>query len=114
MPCTLETNKNKFKEYDDELEEPKDMEANACAAAKTSMESKENNTYLCIDTKLSIAVGHWNKSRMTCHQEGENDDILHMLVVPVANIRMPPWPPSFTIMGRQGCDTTLKMTFSRG
>jgi hypothetical protein len=33
------------------------MEVNACAAAKTSMESKENNIYVCIDTKLSTVVG---------------------------------------------------------
>jgi hypothetical protein len=66
------------KEYDEGLEELKDVEANACAAAKTLMESKENNTYLCINTKLSTVVGHGNKLRMACHQEGENDEIMHM------------------------------------
>jgi hypothetical protein len=26
----------------------------------------------------------------------------------------PPWPPPFTIMGRQGCDAAMKMTLSQG
>jgi hypothetical protein len=33
---------------------------------------------------------HWNKPRMTCHQERENDKIIHMFVVLVVYIRMPP------------------------
>jgi hypothetical protein len=37
---------------------------------------------------------------MACHQERENDDIMHMFVVPVIYIQMPPWPPPITIMGR--------------
>jgi hypothetical protein len=90
------------------------VEANACTAAKTSMASKENNTYLCINTKLSTVVGHWNNPRMARHQEEENDEIIHMFVVPVAYIRMSPWPPPFTLMGRQCCDAVLKMTLSRG
>ena len=86
------------------------MEANACAEAKTSMESKENNTdcvsatplfldmfpcsrnntYLWIDTKLSTVVGHWNKPRTACHQEGEKDEIMHIFSIPIVYIRMPP------------------------
>jgi hypothetical protein len=77
------------------------VEYNACAAAKTSIKSKENsthyvfatplfldmflcsmnNTYLCINTKLSTIVSHWNKSRMDCHQEGENDEIMHIFAI---------------------------------
>jgi hypothetical protein len=37
-----------------------------------------------------------------------------MFATPGAYIRMAPWPPPFTIMGRQGCDVILKMTLSRG
>jgi hypothetical protein len=48
--------------------------------AKTSMESKENITYLCIDTKSSTIVLHWNKPRMACQQKGENNESMHMLV----------------------------------
>jgi hypothetical protein len=108
--------------------------ANACAAAKTSWESKENNTdcvsttplflhmfpcsrnitYPCIDTKLSIIVGHWNKPRMTYNQQEEDDEIMHIFIVPVVYIRMSPWPPPFMIMGRQGCDVVLKTILSQG
>jgi hypothetical protein len=99
----VQTNENKYmyKEYDEGLEELMDVGANACATGKTSMESKENNThcvsvtplfldmfpyirnntYLWIDTKLSTVVGHWNKPRMTCHQEWENDEIIHMFAI---------------------------------
>jgi hypothetical protein len=110
------------------------VDANACVAAKTSMESKEfnthcvfatplfldmfpcsrNKTYLCIDTKLSTVVGRYNQPRIACHQEGENDEIMHMFATLVAYIRMPPWPPPFMIMGRQGGDVALKITLSRG
>jgi hypothetical protein len=86
----LQTNENKSKEYDEGLEELNDVDANACAAAKTSMESKENITYLCIDTKLSTIFGHWNKSRTACHQEGENNEIMHMFAASGAYIRMLP------------------------
>jgi hypothetical protein len=119
-PNIFHTNENKSKEYDERLEELKDEEANASAAAKTSIKSKEkcthcvsatplfldlfpcsrNKTYLCIDTKLSIIVGHWNKLRMTRYQEGENNEIMHMLAPTGAYIRMLSWHPPFTIMGR--------------
>jgi hypothetical protein len=39
---------------------------------------------------------------------------MHMFAALGANIQMPPWPPPFMIMGRQGCNTVLKMTLSRG
>jgi hypothetical protein len=105
VPNILQTNENKSKEYDKRAEELKDVEANACAVAKTSMESKENNTncvsvttlflyifpysrnntYLCIHTKLCIVVGHWNKLTTACHQ-GENDEIMHMFAILVVYI----------------------------
>jgi hypothetical protein len=129
----LQTNENKSKEYDEVLEDLKDLEANACAAAKASMKSKENNThcvsttplfldlfpcsrnntYLCFDTNLSIVVGHWNKSRTACHQQVKNDEIMHMFAIPIVYIRMPLWPLPFTTMGRQGYDAALKMSLSR-
>ena len=65
-------------------------------------------------TKLSIVVGHWNKPRTACQQEGENDEIMHMFAAPDAFIRIPPWPPPFTIMGGHGGDAVLKMALSRG
>jgi hypothetical protein len=43
-----------------------------------------------------------------------NDEVMHMFIVPVAYIRMPPLPPPFTVLGRQGFDVVLNMTLSRG
>jgi hypothetical protein len=111
-PNILQTNENNSNEYDEGLEELKDVEANACATAKTLMESMENNTYLCINTKLSTVVGHWNKPRMACHHEGEKDEIMHMFATSGAYIRMLPWPPPFATMRRQDCDASLKITLS--
>jgi hypothetical protein len=37
-----------------------------------------------------------------------------MFVACGAYIRMLSWPQPFMIIGRQGCDTALKMTLSRG
>jgi hypothetical protein len=85
VPNILQRNENKSKEYDEIIH----TFACACAATKTLMESKENNTYLCIDTKLSTVVGHWNKPRMTCHQEGENDEIIHTFLAPVVTFKCP-------------------------
>jgi hypothetical protein len=102
----LQTNENKSKEYDEGLEELKDVEVNASVATKTSIKSKKNsthcasttllfldmfpcsrnNTYLCIDTKLSTVVGHWNNSGMACYHEGENNEIMHIFVAPGAYI----------------------------
>jgi hypothetical protein len=48
-PNILQTNENKAKDYYGWLEELKDVEVNSCAAAKTSMESKENNMH-CVST----------------------------------------------------------------
>jgi hypothetical protein len=50
---------------------------------------------------------------MACHQEGENDETMHMFAASGAYIQMPPWPPPFMIMERQGC-VALKMTLSQG
>jgi hypothetical protein len=50
------TNENKSKEYDDGHEELKDVEANTCAVATTSMESKENNTYCVSATPCMYAT----------------------------------------------------------
>jgi hypothetical protein len=49
-----------------------------------------------------------------CLQEGENDEIMHIFVASSVYIQMSPWPPPFTMMGRQGCDAALKITLSRG
>jgi hypothetical protein len=120
VPRILQTNENKYREDDEGLEELKDAEVNACAVAKTSIESKENNTYcvsttilfldmfscsrnntyLCIDTKLSTLVGHCNKPWMAYYQEGENDEIMHIFAASYDYIR--------------GCDAALKMTLSQG
>jgi hypothetical protein len=63
-------------------------------------------------TKLRTVVGHWNKPRIACCQEGENDEIVHMFAAPGAFVRISPWTPPFTIMGGYG-DEDLKITFSR-
>jgi hypothetical protein len=49
---------------------------------------------------------------LTCKNGGHHDEIMHMFVAPGTYIRMASWPPSFTMMGRQGCDIVLKMTLS--
>jgi hypothetical protein len=53
-PNILQTNENKSKEYDEGCEELKDVEANACAEAKISMESNENNTHCVSATPLFL------------------------------------------------------------
>jgi hypothetical protein len=42
------------------------------------------------------------KPRTICFQEGENDEIMHMFAASGVYIEMSPWPPPFTMMGRQG------------
>jgi hypothetical protein len=54
MPNILQTNENKSMEYDEGLEELRDVEANACATPKTSMKSKENNTHCVSATSLFL------------------------------------------------------------
>jgi hypothetical protein len=54
------------------------------------------------------------KTRMVCFQEGENDEIMHMFAASGVYIQMSPWPPPFTMMGRQGCVVASKITLSRG
>jgi hypothetical protein len=51
---------------------------------------------------------------MTQIQEEENDEIVHMFAASGVYIQMSPWPPPFTMMGRQDCATALKITLSQG
>jgi hypothetical protein len=51
------------------------------------------------------------KPRMACHKEQEEDEIKAILG---ANIRVPPWPPPFTIRGGHGVVAVWKMNLSRG
>jgi hypothetical protein len=51
---------------------------------------------------------------MTQNQEGENDEIMHIFAASGVYIQISPCPPPFTMMGRQGCTATLKITLSRG
>jgi hypothetical protein len=48
------------------------------------------------------------KLRIVCLQEGENDEIVHMFAASGVYIEMSPWPPSFTMMERQGYAGQLK------
>jgi hypothetical protein len=52
-------------------------------------------------------------SRGRLKTERENDEIMHMFAASGAYIQMFPWPPPFTMMGRQGCAEALKITLSR-
>jgi hypothetical protein len=54
------------------------------------------------------------KPRTGCFQEGENNEIMHMLAALGVYIQMSLWPPPFMMMGRQACCAALKMTLSRG
>jgi hypothetical protein len=49
---------------------------------------------------------------MTKNLEGENDETLHMFATLGVYIEMSPWPPSFTLMGRQRYAASLKITLS--
>jgi hypothetical protein len=51
------------------------------------------------------------KPRMACHKEQEDDEDIR--VSPCANIRVPPWPPPFTIRGGHGGVAVWKMNLSR-
>jgi hypothetical protein len=51
------------------------------------------------------------KPRMACHKEQEDDETN---ATPDANIRVPPWPPPFTIRGGHGGVVGWKMDLSRG
>jgi hypothetical protein len=42
------------------------------------------------------------------------DEIMHMFAASSVYIQMSPWHPPFTMMGRQGSATALKITLSRG
>jgi hypothetical protein len=44
----------------------------------------------------------------------DTDEIMHMFAASGVYIEMSPWPPPFTMMGRQGYDAALKITLSRG
>jgi hypothetical protein len=51
---------------------------------------------------------------MVCFQEGENDEIMNMFAASGVYIEMSPWPPHFTMMGRQGyVAVALKITLSQ-
>jgi hypothetical protein len=51
---------------------------------------------------------------MVCFQEAENNEIMHIFAASGVYIQMTPWPPPFTIIGRQGCVAALKITLSQG
>jgi hypothetical protein len=51
------------------------------------------------------------KPRTICHKEQEDDEIK---ATPGANIRVPPWPPPFTIRGGHGIVAVWNMILSRG
>jgi hypothetical protein len=48
---------------------------------------------------------------MSIESVNNTDEIMLMFATPGTYIQMPLWPPPFTIMGKQGCDAALKMTF---
>jgi hypothetical protein len=54
------------------------------------------------------------KLRTVCFQEGENDKIIHMFAASGIYIEMSPWPPPFTMMGRQCYVVALQITLSLG
>jgi hypothetical protein len=56
---------------------------------------------------LSLSVNRSN-TRLVC------DEIMHMFVASGVCIQMSPLPPPFTMMGRKGYATDLKITLSQG
>jgi hypothetical protein len=54
-PNILLENENKSKEYDEGLEELKNVDTNACATTMTSLESKKNNTH-CVSATPCMYV----------------------------------------------------------
>jgi hypothetical protein len=54
------------------------------------------------------------KPVMICFQQGENDEIMYISATSGVYIQMPPWPPPFMMMGRQGRAAALKITLSQG
>jgi hypothetical protein len=47
-------------------------------------------------------------------KEGENEEITHMFAASSVYIDMSPWPPPFTMTGRQDYAAALKISLSRG
>jgi hypothetical protein len=67
----------------------------------------------CTIATTTVSIHHL-ESRTTQNQEGENDEIMHIFAASGVYIQISLWSPPFTMMGRQGCTTTLKITLSRG
>jgi hypothetical protein len=74
-------------------------------------ESKDGE--LCTTATITVSIHHL-ELRMTQNQEGENDESMHMFAASGVYIKMFPWPPPFTMRGRQGYAVSLKLTLSRG
>jgi hypothetical protein len=81
------------------------------APIASTNKSKEGETCTTATTTVSI---HHLESRMTQNQERENDEIVHIFAASGVYIKMFPSPPPFTMIGRQGYATALKITLSRG
>jgi hypothetical protein len=67
--------------------------------------------YCSKDVPLKENLWPCIKPRTACHKEQEDDEIRATLG---ANIRVPPWPPPFTIRGGHGGVAVWKMNLSRG
>jgi hypothetical protein len=81
------------------------------APIASANESKEGESCTTCTTTISI---HHLEPRMTQNQEGDNDEIMHMLATLGVYIQMSPQPPPFMMMGTQCCAAALKITLSRG
>jgi hypothetical protein len=82
----------------------------ALVPTTSANESKDEESCTTATTTISI---HHLESQMTQNQEGENDETMNMFAASSVYIQMSTWPPPFTMMRRQGCAATLKITLSQ-
>jgi hypothetical protein len=114
MPNILRDNAQNKEDYTEENElltmSNEVLELSTDLTPTTSAnKSKEGES--CTTATTIVSICHL-ESRMTQNQEGENDEIIHMFAVSGVYIQMSPWPPPFTMIGRQGCAAALKITLS--
>jgi hypothetical protein len=73
------------------------------------------DSVICHSFKSIVACGLVALSLASEHATALTpDEIMHMFAASGVYIKMFPWPPPFTMTGRQGYVVALKITLSRG
>jgi hypothetical protein len=73
------------------------------------------DSVICHSFKSIVACGLVALSLASEHATALTpDEIMHMFAASGVYIKMFPWPPPFTMIGRQGYVVALKITLSRG